>query len=206
MIQKNNESQVILALQAMQNDLKLSARAAAKIYSVDRRKLGRRKHGIAPRYGTAANSRNFTELEESTLVQYILDLDSQGFPPRLSCVEDMANRLRADRDASRVGKNWASNFVKRHPELATRFNRKYDYQRAQCEDPEVIRGWFALVRNTIASYGIQQSDIYNFDEPGFMMGVISTAMVVTSAERRGKRKAMQPGNREWVTVIQGVNS
>jgi hypothetical protein len=39
-----------------------------------------------------------------------------------------------------------------------------------------------------------------------MMGVISTAMVVTSSERRAKAKRVQLGNREWVTVIQGINS
>jgi DDE superfamily endonuclease len=38
------------------------------------------------------------------------------------------------------------------------------------------------------------------------MGVISTGMVVTSSDRRAKAKRVQPGNREWVTVIQGVNS
>ncbi|KFY32341.1 hypothetical protein V493_00289, partial [Pseudogymnoascus sp. VKM F-4281 (FW-2241)] len=68
---------------------------------------------------------------------------------------------------------------------------------------EVIRGWFELLRNTIAKYGIYEADIYNFDETGFMMGVISTAMVVTSSDGRAKAKRVQPGNREWVTVIQG---
>ena len=38
------------------------------------------------------------------------------------------------------------------------------------------------------------------------MGVISTATVVTSSDGRAKAKKVQPGNREWVTVIQGVNS
>jgi hypothetical protein len=118
----------------------------------------------------------------------------------------MANRLLAARDASRVGTRWVSNFVKRRPELQTRFQRKYDYQRAKCEDPEIIGGWFALVRNTIAKYGILDVDIYNFDETGFMMGVISTATVVTSSGKRTQAKKVQPGNREWVTVIQGVNS
>jgi hypothetical protein len=140
------------------------------------------------------------------IVQYILDLDSKGFPPRLYGVEDMANRLLAERNAGRVGTRWASNFIKRQPQLTTRFNRKYDYQRAKCEDPKLIGEWFALVRNTIAKYGIVDTDIYNFDETGFMMGVISTAMVVTSSERSGRAKAIQPGNREWVTVIQAVNA
>jgi hypothetical protein len=87
-----------------------------------------------------------------------------------------------------------------------RFNRKYAYQRALCEDPVIIRSWFDLVQSTIAKHGITDSDIYNFDETGFQMGVISTAKVVTGSERRHRPKAVQPGNREWVTVIQGVGA
>ena len=200
MPQKNDERQINLALQAMQNDPDLSARAAGKIYSVDHEKLSRRKCGMRPRRDIPANLRKLTDLEESVLVQHILDLATKGFPPRMSIVEDIANRLCTTRDATRdtlrVGIHWASNFVKRHPELRTRFQRKYDYQRAKCEDPEVIRSWFELVHNTIAKYGIQDTDIYNFDETGFMMGIISTAMVVTSSDGRTNAKRIQPSNRE----------
>ncbi|RKK60600.1 hypothetical protein BFJ69_g17211 [Fusarium oxysporum] len=118
----------------------------------------------------------------------------------------MANRLLADRDASPVDKRWAINFVKPQPDLKTRFQRRYDYQRARCEDPTIIRNWFRLVQNTIAKHGIQSDDIYNFDETGFMMGVIASGMVVTSSERRGKPESVQPGNREWITVIQAINA
>jgi hypothetical protein len=38
-----------------------------------------------------------------------------------------------------------------------------------------------------------------------MMGVILSAMVVTTLDRQGRAKMKQPGNREWATVIQGVN-
>ncbi|EAQ84697.1 hypothetical protein CHGG_08711 [Chaetomium globosum CBS 148.51] len=206
MHQRNDEVHVQLALQAMQNDTKLSARAAGKIYNVDHEKLSRRRRGMQPRRDIPANSRKLTDLEESIVVQYILDLDSKGFPPRLCGVEDMANGLLAKRDARRIGTRWASNFVKRQPDLTMRFNRKYDYQRALCENPDLIRGWFALVQNTIAKYGIQGADIYNFDEIGFLMGVISTILVVTGSERRGRRKTRQPGNRKWSTVIQGINA
>ncbi|TVY62593.1 High-osmolarity-induced transcription protein 1 [Fusarium oxysporum f. sp. cubense] len=79
-------------------------------------------------------------------------------------------------------------------------------QRAKCEDPTIIRDWFRLVENTIAKYGISLADIYNFDETGFMMGVIASGMVITGVEKRGKAKSVQPGNREWVTVIQAINA
>ncbi|KAM9875431.1 transposase [Verticillium dahliae] len=190
----SKESRLILAVQAIKQDPNLSARAAAKIYNVDHSTLARRRRGQSSRRDITPLTRKLTDLEESTIVQYVLDMDSRSFPPRLSGVEDMANRLLAERDATKVGKNWASNFVRRQPQLKTRFSRRYDYQRAQCEDPDVIRGWFDLVRNAIAKYGIVESDIYNFDETGFMMGVISTGMVVTSVERRSTAKLVQPGN------------
>jgi hypothetical protein len=118
----------------------------------------------------------------------------------------MANRLLSDRDASPVGKNWASTFVKRHAELRTRLFRKYDYRRAKCEDPSIIRGLFRLVQNTIAKYGIRSDYIWNFDETGFMMGIIVAAMVVTGSEKQGRSKSVQPGNQEWITVIQAINA
>jgi hypothetical protein len=144
--------------------------------------------------------------EEQVIVQHILDLDSRGFPPRLAAVKDMADSLLAARHQGPVGINWASTFVQRTPELKVKFNRKYDYKRALCEDPEVIAPWFELVQNVKAKYGILDEDTYNFDEIGFMMGVISTGAVVTGSERRNRPKQVQPGNREWTTVIQGVNA
>ena len=200
------ESRVILALEAIRTGSKLSIRAVAKIYNVPATTIRRRRDGYIVRRDNMPNSRKMVDLEESCIVRYILELDSQGFPPRISHVEDMANRLLNQRDAPRVGKNWTSNFIRRHPELKTRFTRKYDYQRALCEDSTLICGWFTLVQNTITKYGIDVADIFNFDETGFMMGVILSAMVVTSTDRCRKPKLSQPGNREWVTVIQGVNS
>jgi len=70
----------------------------------------------------------------------------------------------------------------------------------------VIRDWFRLVRNTITKYGIVESDIWNFDETGFLMGQITSTLVITSSERRGKTKVLQPGDREWATLITGISS
>lgn len=192
----STDRQLNLAIQAIQCDPKISIRSAARLYSVSHVTLSRRLQGTMSRRDKAPNSRNLTVLEESTIVKYILDLDARSFPPRLYKVEDMANRLLAERDAPKVGKRWAVNFVKRQLELQTRFFHQYDYKRAQCEDPEVIHGWFSLVKNIITKYGIVDSDIFNFDKTGFMMGIISTGMVVTSAERLSNTKLVQPGNRE----------
>jgi len=94
----------------------------------------------------------------------------------------MATILLSDRKGNiSIGPNWVTRFIKQHSDLASKYNRKYDYQRAQCEDPEIVRNWFNLVQNTIAKYGILEQDIYNCDETGFQMGVASTAKVITGS-------------------------
>jgi hypothetical protein len=91
--------------------------------------------------------------------------------------------LLAKRHRDPVGQNWAKTFVRRRPELKVKFNRRYDHKRALCEDPQIVRDRFRLVENTKAKYGIRDEDAYNFDESGFMMGIISTGAVVTGSER-----------------------
>ena len=140
-----NEARVVLALEALQNDEDLSIRAAAKIYDVNRMTLARRRNSKPARRDTQANSRCLTDLEEQTIVQYITELATRAFPPTLRGVEDMANHLQRERGMPPVGKRWAHNFVQRKPTINTRRSRRYDYQRAKCEDLKVISGWFALV-------------------------------------------------------------
>ena len=194
MASPSKEIRILLALEALKDPKEPSIRSIAKIYNIDQSTLYRRQHGQPARRDILPKVRKLTELEEEVLVRYILKLALRAFPPRLSAVEEMANRLLTERDAGTVGKNWVANFVKRRPELKGRWTRKYDYQRAKCEDPEIISGWFRLVRNFMSLHGIVEDDVYNFDETGFLMGMISSTLVVTTSEGRGKAKLVQPGN------------
>lgn len=45
------------------------------------------------------------------------------------------------------------------------------------------------------------SDVYNLDETGFIMGIIRSQMAVTRADRGEKSMSIQPENREWATFI-----
>ena len=99
----SNESQIILAIQAIKKNPTLSYRQVATIYNISRATLQRRMNGKHARRDVRANNTRLTELEEKTLIRYILDLDARGFAPRLRDVEDMANVIAESRDASRVG-------------------------------------------------------------------------------------------------------
>lgn len=110
----------------MKKDSKLSGRAAAKIYIVTKATLRYRRVGRQSRQDISANWRKLTDLEEFVILQLILDLVSRGFQPRQSDAREMADCLRTDRSASRVGPRWAENLIKRHPKLIMACRRQID--------------------------------------------------------------------------------
>ncbi|OHW98884.1 putative transposase [Colletotrichum incanum] len=142
MVQQLIKSDLVLALNALKSDPKLSVRKAVSHYKV---------RDIRP------PCQKLTSYEEETIVRYIINLDSQAFSPRLSA-------------------------------------------RVLCEDLDAYRAWFSLVRNIITKYGIDDTDIYNFNKTRFAIGKMSSEIVVIASERRGKPRGAQQGNQEWVTV------
>ena len=204
-----SEGRISLALQALSSSQIRSLRAAASAYDVPFATLRARHLGVPSRADTPANSRKLTDNEEQVLLRKVLQLSSDGFPLQRILVQEMANiMLRTKNPAApqTVGINWVANFVKRHAELASVYNRKFDVQRAEVEDPKLISLWFKLVEDTITKHGVAEEDIFNFDETGFQMGVISTSKVITTSDRKGRPRTKQPGNRKWVTAIEAVNT
>ena len=203
------EGRISLALQAYTRTQFPSLRAAANAYDVPFSTLRIRHLGVLPRADSTVQSRKLSNNEEQVLLRKVLQLSADGFPPQRAIVEEIANTMLRAKNPARpqtVGTKWVANFVKRHPELSSVYNRKFDIQRAEVEDPKLISLWFKLVEDTIAKYGVAEEDIFNFDETGFQMGVISTSKVITSSDRKGRLRTKQPGNRKWVTAIEAVNA
>ena len=134
-----NEGDISLAILAINQNQVQSGRRAATIYKVPKSTLRGRRAGVLPRRDSEPNSKKLNKLEEEVITRHILDLDSRGFSPTLGAVQDMANRLLAERGAGQVGEKWPRNFVKRTESLTTRFNQPSDRQRALCEDSKAIR-------------------------------------------------------------------
>ena len=181
MLFRSKEANISLAITAISQRQISSVKRAALTFICPRTTVQRRRAGIAARRDCEPNLKKLTKLEEEVITRHILDLDSRGFPPTLNAVQDMADKLLAERGAGQVGKQWPRNFVKRTDSLTTRFNRPYDRQRALCEDPTAIEAWFELIARTKATYGICNEDTYNFDETGFIMGKISAQLEIGRA-------------------------
>jgi hypothetical protein len=124
---------------------------------VPRSTLQRRLAGNSFRPETRANNHKSTEVEEETLQKWILSLDDRGAAPRPTTVREIANLLleaRGTTPVQTVGEKWVYNFMKRHPKLSTQFSRRYNYERAKCEDPKIIGEWFHLVQKSMLQYSL----------------------------------------------------
>ncbi|KAI2714075.1 transcriptional regulator family: Centromere protein B, DNA-binding region and Helix-turn-helix [Penicillium roqueforti] len=193
------EGRILLAIQAIKKQEISAIREAARRFNVPESTLRSRLRGTTFRANSRANLHKLTEIEEESLQKWILSMDSRGAAPRPSMVREMADLLLKQRGTIpvlTVGENWVTNFVKRRPLLSSRFSKRYNYERAKCEDPKIITEWFNLVRKTILQFGIDPDDVYNFDKTGFAMGLTATAKVITRSEYYGRRALLQPGNRE----------
>ncbi|OQE34340.1 hypothetical protein PENCOP_c020G06257 [Penicillium coprophilum] len=105
----------------------------------------------------------------------------------------MANLLLEKRGTTpviSVGEKWVYNFVKRRPLLFSQFSKRYNYERAKCEDPKIITEWFNLVQKTILQFRIDSDDVYNFDETGFAIGLTATAKVISRSEFYSRRAVL----------------
>jgi hypothetical protein len=125
---QTQEARIILAIEAIRTAKRMSIRRAAKTYDVPKSTLRHRMKGRVAKAEIRNGRHQLTQSEEETIVSYVLDLDSRGFPPRIEGVKDMANLLLSTRHAKPVGTRWANRFIRRRPELKTRFSRAYDFQ------------------------------------------------------------------------------
>ena len=196
----DQEARILQAIEAVRSNISPNIRATARTYDVPHSTLTNRLRGQPTLQQSRMANRKLLPTEEEALFQWVISMGERGFPPRISAVRKMADILLSTRTESLantspiVSENWVRKFINRHEQLQSKYTRKYDYQRALCEDPKIMSDWFRLVENTRVKYGIPNEDIYNFDETGFQMKVIGTTKVVTGSQRAGKALVTQSGN------------
>ena len=89
--QLQKEGRIALLKQAIQNKKILSYNRAAQLYNISRSTLRRRVNGTLPQAKSNARKRKLQPIEESCLLQWILDLNQRGFPPHIIDVRRIAD-------------------------------------------------------------------------------------------------------------------
>jgi len=137
------EGRLLLAIKAVKSKQIASIRAAAKTFDVPRSTLTDRVRGRSARVDSIPNGRKLSNTEEEVLLKWILSMDSRGLPPTITMTRYMANLLLSQRlPSASIGTKWTNRFIERHSEIQSKYNRKFDYQRRQCESREVMGKWF----------------------------------------------------------------
>ena len=81
-----SEGKITLAISAIQKTQLRSMRRASTVYNVPQTTLQDQRASKASRRDCELNSKKLTKPEESVIIQHVLDLDSCGFPPKLSAI------------------------------------------------------------------------------------------------------------------------
>jgi hypothetical protein len=93
----NQEGRIQLALRDIKQGQIPSLNATAKLYNIPYATLHTRASRTASRVDKRPSSHKLTQLEEDSLTEWILSMDSRGAAPRPSTIREMANILLAAR-------------------------------------------------------------------------------------------------------------
>jgi hypothetical protein len=147
-----------------------------------------------------------TKQETDDLVRHILDLDARGFPPWAAGIVETANALHAGENCAPFGMRWAKDFVNRRPELPVKFRERYEHDSSR--EVETKQRWFETVRTLKARYGVQDENMYNFDE--YRGNVDQVGKGVLHAGSSIRRQIQHPNQEfqrgRWFTTLQAFNA
>jgi hypothetical protein len=202
----DQEARIKLALEAIHSKSVSSIRHAATLFEIPRSTLQSRVHGTTSVRKAHERQQRLTTAEEASLVKTVNLMHGWGWPMTIKAVEAFATELLQRRgDQKALGQCWYSNFLARREDLKVSKTRTLDQNRRDATHPEVLQGWFSLFSNVVSTYGIPEADWYNMDEKGFMKGVGDASKIIISKEE-SHAYINQPGNREWVSVIESINT
>ena len=183
--------------------------AAAREFNVPEQRFRARWNGRKSKQDVVPWNRKLKEHEELAVCSYLDRLDKVGLHARLFMISDCANGIlrRAHVDEGpppQVSEHWARRFLERHPEYLVRKQSVQEIDRKNAQDPDTILWWLHEFKRICDEYGIQQCDIYNFDESGFRIGVGKNQWIVTRILDRQLSLGSNT-NRETVTVVEAIS-
>ena len=123
-------------------------------------------------------------------------MDRNGYPLPVKFATSLAQVIATRRDSHWAtrdeneaipppGKNWAMSFHKRHPELSAVRLKTIEWERHDHSIYEKCVHWFAVIGPQLADPILRRENIYNMDETGVLLSVLTELKVlVHSAELR----------------------
>jgi Tc5 transposase DNA-binding domain len=137
-------SRIESALADLESQDSVNYAATARKWQIERTTLARRHKGQSTSRA-AANSKyrqRLTNVQEETLLKHIESLTERYMPPTSQIVQNLAEEIAG----SPVGKNWTSQFIKRHQKQITSvYLRSIDKSRVSAKSTSIFEEFYILI-------------------------------------------------------------
>jgi hypothetical protein len=211
----------VTALQALKDGVFSSIGEAATAFNLPKSSLAHRRNSRQTRQQAHEGDQIISPAAEKAIVKWILKLDDYGFPSRLDRLWQMVEKRAVEERAAlkarykaeggknkvhdTIGNNWITQFLNRHPELASKMAKRMDRQRVFANNLTTIADHFKKLGKVIRTERLRPHQITNVDEKGIILGYSSKSKVIT---RRGKKSpyVRQHGKREMVTLMEAISA
>jgi DDE superfamily endonuclease/Tc5 transposase DNA-binding domain len=184
----------------------LSIRGSARKWNVPESTLRYRENHRLNVHENNFRSRRLSELQEETLVNWILQEEEAGKPlTQRQIAKNATLLLGPEVQHQPLGHNWVSRFIKRHEHLKTKLTRGINASRSRQSNEEVLRPWYDKLDDTIKTLSVGPSRIYNMDETGMAEGTSRTGKVVGSDQSRASI-AVTSDHTLWATGAECISA
>jgi hypothetical protein len=212
---KKEERVIAEAVEAYKKDPRQKITKLAAQFNIPYARLRARIHG-RPSYTKSYTERRpvasrLTTDQEDAIKLWVADIDDMGIPPTPRLVEEHANAILRRMNPQMeppptVSKRWPYRFMKRLGKEYKLIKQKpIDPKRFKAEDFATIAVWFDRLELTIKNNKITPSNIWNFDETGFIIGRGKEQSVITRFKEKA-RELPSDSNRESVTIIECISA
>lgn len=202
----DNEYIISQALKDLDTGRYSSLRACAAAYNLDHTTLSRRRRGQRSRVISHANQQKLSPIQEDMLAKWLLEAERAGHAFNHRQLQEMASIVhKASGGDGKLGKLWARNFIKRHPDLHTKKGVSIASQRVHDLYSSNVSQWFMILLSLLTVYKIKTKHIYNMDETGNVLGPCTNQTIVGSSLSK-RSYVSRPEQREWVSVIECISA
>jgi hypothetical protein len=192
----------LAAIESLKPGESINYTEIAKRFGVNRLTLSRRHRGVQrSREDQYEEQRILNNQQAKDLIKYINGLSDKG----LYISHEMLRNFAKELTGKKPGKHWPGRFLKKHHnELASAYTTAMDSNRKRADSAYKYARYFDLLARKMDQYKVEPENIYNMDEKGFLIGMLSKGLRIFSKKKYQEgnfKERLQDGNREWITTI-----
>ena len=141
----DRENEIREAKHAYCSSLEPSICTTASTYDIPYGTLRDRLRGAQPSSEAHEKEQLPTQEGEESIVRFCETLDELGYLLQVKMVKAFAMSLLPPHWQRQIGKHWMTCFLNRHPPIAAKLSQCLDRQRANANDPAILKDFFHKV-------------------------------------------------------------